>query len=607
MKLLKKLSFLILCISISGITLLSCSDNDPIIPDDDDYDMSQDPAYDPDYVFPTGEHNVVYTYPAYVSSSIDGDLKEALDLCLSVKVSAVDGTTKLIIIKNFKEISESAFLEAFNNGATIGVVNPADADIQSFVDSHPELNICYSQSNVGDDALIYYFDNGNCSGIVLNEPLTSTLQDETLQDYDFDEETVLTGEHIYSDCYTLVGSWLEHLIADEQEAIKGGAANGLLPSVEDLAVNHHYSITFNIKQDNVVRKCFSISGTGAVTVSYDVHQLHVYQDGNNGGGNYYLVSMAASAANENMYKGMASTWKWKYFCVTHRIGYICTDFTVESSLKEKDGETTVANILFPASGSPLPETTVGSTSYTSGSQFSIGGDAGWSQEEGFNGGVNMGASWSSSQSRSISDVDIQNLTSSVSPKWKLNFNNIPYYSDECKFKEHNGVTAFRSTQYLYAQWVWYEPDAPDDSSQDVRYLRVDGNINHKAMSFFTTRADLDTKNYITNFTHKFQLDPIYTKRKAGIRFRNTTGNYVNNIKVLNTKDNSVVYAYPNACGAGDEVIIGWFEVKDKSYTLSYDMNGDTYRYSLNNGVLNLENATKTDHTLTVFAKEEFSK
>lgn len=558
----------------------------------DDKSDPDNPIEEEDYLYTGGDHGVTYNYTAYIAPTITGELRAALDKCIPFQSSSIDDITSLIIVKQLSDLPAATLEEAYQEGCTIAMVDPTHTGLQSWFDTHPDWNVLYSETTLGEDAAIYFFDRNNEQGVVKRTPLSVDMDSSTdpEDEYDGEDELDFSGDEPNGQYYAVLGLWLDHM-----NQLKGGVRSAItrsdnpaLPRIEDLTSSYRFHHYFPIQLDKVIRKGIGIKGNGGISITIEVNPIHVYEKTTGkvaavGNGDYYLISMSASVANSNMYIGKIK--KTKVGVVYRLIGYLCNDFSVQASLRERSGSK-VANLVIPPSSGPYPTTTVGQTSYESSQKYSMDISGGWSMEDGPNAGVKFGAEWSSSQSRTISDIGILNTTQDNDPSWTVCFENLPKYSDgKIAFVEQKGVYAFRATQYLFGQWVWQVKGTRDDRELPNKCIFINGNARYQAQSFYSTKADLKTKEFIIPYTCRFEVPDPYKRTKGHIVLHNDMGGYIRNIEVVDMNTSEIIYTLKDSYPSGSEIDLGWYPVYKAGshtdqgrYSVRFTMNGDTYIY-----------------------------
>lgn len=490
--------------------------------------------------------NTAYTGVTFngnaVMHDISGDecleIKKALEVLIPNKASNVDETTQLLIIPKLSDVYKEDIEQVYDNGGVIAVVNPSMDNIKQW-SSKNAWNTLHVDNDV-NDAMIFSFNNMTHHAIVakpnhdtflVNDSDIDNMSDKeepnfffkkqgsskdstenVEQDVDSIQYETSYIEDNYSDMYTYLSHWVSLMNNDLNEMTTSQKTRGTaLDDVKGIFRTYPYSATFSFSKEEVVRETWAwftrkkhtINGNGSISVAFDIYQIHCYE-GQQGAGDYYLVNMTASVANEDMYRG--KWWNTHKGWYVRLCGLYGTNFEVECAPVFADDNTKVyANnqVYFTASGFPSPSTTNGKTQYSRSvtESFNLGGTGSvGSGSEGIKGeaGIKIsgGWSWAESDTRDISDTDIQNNSYGNIVRYKLTFQNLPKYewSEERGFAEGNSWT-YRSTSDIRAYWVWYVPGIKDDNKEQPISIRFRANASYGAMSFLTTKADLETKNF----------------------------------------------------------------------------------------------------------------
>lgn len=321
---------------------------------------------------------------------------------------------------------------------------------------------------------------------------------------------------------------------------------GIPGSVNSYDVNTDYQKLLNAYNGNAIENISykdkvivdlvsrqkKISGKGQVSVTYSVIPLYVHQAEEKASGEYYIVDATVSIASKDMYTPPTSfkfdnSNKSYTYC-----GLYLKGFDVQATLKRTDGAAeSVSFDRFPA-----PETTISSTTYTSGVTWGINGVVSGG-EKGVGGTVEASFSYTSSKTRNISDLTINNYcerTGLVS--YKVSVNNLPQRASEA------APAISHSTLDFHFSWVWYLPNvkANDEKTRYVMNLSV-ANLTYEGIgSFNQTKVTevfpsiqkelklpvpnriLSGSVDIENDTEKLMSDIIYTNLETKIAYPDIT-------------------------------------------------------------------------------------
>ena len=282
-----------------------------------------------------------------------------------------------------------------------------------------------------------------------------------------------------------------------------------------------------------------LEGEYSIDVQLKVTPMHGFKVSDSEAMDYYLVSSTVSIASGKMYTGNFSK---KHGAVNARI---CGFY-----LKSLSSNFTIIN----TSGSPVgrfvqvpsPETVIGSTSYTTGWNFSIGG--------GITGGTSplisstTGFSISSSTSRTISDCDVLSRHEGPTVGYDYVINNLPRFKSN---KITNPPLVSTSTISFYSQWVWAVPAGDYDVKTKYR-VKIDlYNLVYGASYFYSGSVNYHDLEFVQK-QHSVTLDLPMPNRAPTGKFDLTNteeGTFMTNVKLYNK-------SYPETGGYHDESIYG---------------------------------------------------
>lgn len=516
----------------------------------------------------------------------------------------VTDSTKLLIVPALSSLYEKEITQVYNNGGIVAVTSPTQEQLDKWFEAY-NWDAGMVPGNV-DDALLFSFGKGfhcclvygpDSEGVIVDSEDDKTTQEETTDKSTEPDAEITSGddnvEYIwldfenpkYPEVYNYLSSWVDVMnkdfekiskTADEAKMLQSAtrADNGgdaQLQDVSEIFGRYSYSIVAPFTAEATVRQLAGgsdpdqIKGTGAVTLNFNIYQIHCYAK-EPGAGDYYLVNMTAGLASSDMYKG--KWWNQHGGTYVRMSGFYAKEFQVECTpCHQFTGTLTEENQPEPYSsddvetlGTPKPVTTVGKTQYDDSFTFSIDASVAVS------GGVNLmmtpyfevspklsfGWKWSEQSIRDVSDTDISNISGADFLKqkivskvgWKLNFNNTPYYEwfgNDYGINEGSSL-AYRSTNYLHANWVWHQKNVADDSSQDPIAIRVKVKPTYGAQSFITTYADWEERLYNFGSTDLvINLRPFIRDKCAVINLTNDLDENIIGIEVWQkgTKDHLV--------------------------------------------------------------------
>lgn len=615
----KKITFLVPVVA-AALMLNACHDKD------DDNSNDNTVVADEGKSAETFNPEILFKSSAYVSGSVNADMKTALGYGITdINAAADANNTNLLVVSKLTEESEDVLKAAYQAGKTIAVVNPVKSELDAFNASHDWIDLF--TENVTDGMLLYSFTIDNHFGHI-DMPETVNAESSDIENTGEETTKAVVGEEPISNTYyVFLSTWLTNLNKKYVEKVEDSGANSGdgTTSMESFANSYHIDHTYNFNSNYKFRKIiFSdadyMNGSGSLTAVYDVYMVHVYE-GETGAGDYYGVKMNASVASANMWKNKG--WNTHGGVYVRWCGMYCKGFTVSAHLGTSTDWNSKADVSFTAGGFPSPATVVSSTTYEDAQSFSltmsqsIGADAG--MEAGPEGGAKASAkvggklsfsegwSWSHSETRTVYDTDIENRSADGAASWHLSFNNLPYFdwSEDYGFKITDSKT-YRSTAGVEGSWLWYDKNGKDDQDKAPYYLCSYVKADYEMQSFITTKADLKTDN--TSFEQKKVIAlPKMINAKAGfLTLKNDLKDEMSiyNVEVRNALTGEVVYKFNNTIPNGGDQDLGAFKSAYK-YTVSFlakKPGGESvkYTYSLNPNIEVVHKSKTTLYALSDF-------
>ena len=566
--------------------MLACSDNNdnPIV-DPDEGRESEVVEFNP---------VVLYNAAAYVAPGVDADLCIALGYGI-MELSAEATTEKHVFIVNkLTDIDEAVLQEIFERGKTVAVVYPVKLEIEAFAQSHDWLDI--DTEDVGDGLLLYAFNN--------------TRHYATVELPVEGGDPVVANLNRAKRYYVHLSSWLTEMNKLYLHVASPGDSN----SIESFGGSFHWSATrgFSVDDFNYMTLPSSdpdyISGSGSITVSYDIYCVHVYE-GQEGQGDYYAVRLSASIANADMWKGRG--YGPKHGASKARYcGFYCNYFQTESRLCKTANIDDLADVIFPASCTPSPATTQSTTSYTDSQNFSLE----LSESVGTDGKAQVGAkqgwSWGHTEKRDISDVNIANQTYGNVAQWQLQFQNLPYYkySEDYGFKVPEGVV-YDGTSELHASWLWYDGNGKDNQDKDAYWLYYRVRASYQIGAWSPWNDDV-VKTWNTNIMYQGRHLPKVVNVTSGtLLLKNNLKDEaaISNVIVKDARSGEVYSEFQNTIPNGGEQELGRFKTSN-TYLVTFrakvpGSEAKTYTYTLNPQITLSHLSTTTLYALNDFSAQ----
>ncbi len=283
-----------------------------------------------------------------------------------------------------------------------------------------------------------------------------------------------------------------------------------------------------------------LEGEFAVDVQLKVTPMHGFKSSESEAMDYYLMTSTVSVASGKMYTGNYSK---KHGGVNARIcGFYLKSLSSNIYILNTSGTPAGRFVQVPA-----PETVVGSTGYTTGWNFSIGG--------GITGGTSpmisssTGFSISSSTSRTISDCDVLSRHEGSTVGYDYVINNLPHFKSN---KITDPPLVSTSTTNFYSQWVWAVPAEDHDVKTKYRVVIDLYNLVYGASYFYTGSLDYHDLEFVQKQYSVTKELPMPNRSPTG-KFELTNsedGTFMTNVRLYNK-------SYPETGSFKDESVYGY--------------------------------------------------
>lgn len=481
----------------------SCSDNEPDMTASGSGDGDDNTEYEeaPE-VKSNGE--VCQLKTVDLTSGIPDYMRSQVDTRFTNTSQTIDASTQVVLISTSALTShDSALFDAYQSGATIVFVDADKATALQWLDRH---NIEYAgdRSDFDDLHLIYAFNNRH----------RYLLFDDFVDDGSEEELEMLPVR------FDSAIAWL-NIYADDADAVTDNASAAFSRSgdVYDIArtfgyqvVTHNFAVS--LKNKELAHVALSspdkLSKSSSIDVTFTIYPLYSSKSNGSSAGDYYIVEGYVNAHNAGMYNGK---WTNRHGGVHARLcGFYMSKLNL--SAKVEDSGLTVR---FPVGGTPVPQTTASSTTYSSGFSWSIGGTlSGKIGSEGKEGSLGFSGSfgWNNSESRTLPDVSIRRDTPSGAINWTYTFNNLPHTSNSQK---HLDIPDLAISDFeCNHTWIWWIPNSTameDQKKNDTAYsATITVSPEYTSYKWYSTAADFGTKTWTDGITDKektftFKLTP----------------------------------------------------------------------------------------------------
>jgi len=308
------------------------------------------------------------------------------------------------------------------------------------------------------------------------------------------------------------------------------------------AAHIYASHTVNINNAVIItqrggKQTYKMSGTGYFEQTYSIIPLYAFPTSSgNSQGDYYIVDACFSVISSDMYHGINQV---KVGGNKPKVnGFFLKSLTVEVTLTDSKGKTVDTEFY----QLPAPSTTVGSTTYTSGSSWSINGGFAFGTP-----GVTASASgsytWSSSKTRVVRDLAIKNDSEhSGLVKYSLEVKNLP---SRTSMKVPPMIS--RGTLDFHTGWVWNVKSAKEFDSS-TRYKMKVRLVN---LTYTTgTDSNYPASTLTFPFSKDFTFDlPVPNRIPSGrvILSNSEAGTYMKDVVFTSATDSKK--RYPDKSGS----------------------------------------------------------
>jgi hypothetical protein len=228
-----------------------------------------------------------------------------------------------------------------------------------------------------------------------------------------------------------------------------------------------YTFNLYLKKEEAKnqKKSEVIERWGQMDVKFTVYPLYAFQD-QPSNGDYYIVSMVATAHNQSMYKGK---WFIETDAEKHTGYYVCGFYMENLGVKTEilNGSQTVVNeASFASMGTPTPLTTIGSVNYTHGLSWSFAYTLTGNPVDGTVSGTYSGSvEYSNTQTRIVSDIDTKNNWFGSTVDYSYKFNNLPHYTDNKTPPITDPTPISINNAEFHMDWIWRVPSTTDNGQE----------------------------------------------------------------------------------------------------------------------------------------------
>ncbi|MDO4560749.1 MAG: BACON domain-containing protein [bacterium] len=258
--------------------------------------------------------------------------------------------------------------------------------------------------------------------------------------------------------------WMNDGAAQAKAAAAGKAA-------EQRALNSAASGTNDLTQiSRMYQKTYNASQWGnTFEITVDVYACHTYNEADKIDSDWFFIKQKGQLNPSANYINNAHYRTTTALIKNYMVEYGFDNWTVNADGKQNNK----AELM-----DSKPNTSVGSTGFSSGISFSLGGNIGFSGLSG-SGGVSAGVSYSTSESQTVSECQVQNESKRFvnneiqqNAKWKYTFSRPllkggPYFAACNDF--YDAPLASRSLFQPVNQWAWKIPPTERDNIKGFKF------------------------------------------------------------------------------------------------------------------------------------------
>lgn len=490
----------------------SCNRNEPILEEDE-------PSYRE--LHPSTIDSLFFEAPCYFSENLPDEIKDIFLLMLPKKSVA---TKPPVAIITSSEIRSELARQTLKSNGTVFIYLPRNVDLDGTLDSisHPLIG-------------------QNLSGVAF---LGLKMDGSSFQLLDGGRDLK------YTDILQLV-NWTNGTFG----------AESTYSEILDFSHITPGPFPFELKDKQICHVMWSkpdyMSGTGEVSLIFNISPIHKIGDSTGDAADYYIVKSEVTVHSDKMYDKRTK----KHGGVKVRLcGFYLERFKFSMELLDQNGNNKGSFCLVP-----VPATFVGSTSYTNSVDWNLGGQISTSVA---NASVSTGVIFSNSVTNVINDIDLLNQHNNGVAVYQVNIGNLPHYKSDISIS--NPPEVAKGDLTINSNWIWRVPQGDNTTDEYmVRFTVAD--MVYGACYFYSSEADFHTLNFdIPKIDHVFSI-PVPSREATGTVSIKKGPNYPDSITLIH--ENGRKYVRNT-----DDRDVYDFVVLEGDYTVSYSYKGTTYTY-----------------------------
>lgn len=590
-----KRNLLIASLVICCMTLFSsCKKEKNVTPEPTPTPVSEDPFKLSELKYDGKIHLIAGGYST--------ELSEAFNYRFPYQTTLED--CNAVIVPNVKlNDSKGQIIEAFKNGKSVVVVHPKYETIKRFFN---EINQPLFATDQIDSCLFFGFNNRHAMCAMEDYEMFPTIEveltEEELKDcQEAYKEWLVVGngdeegqpEHIiWKKKYPIV-YYLDEFVKWLNNQNTPSRGDGESVDIEEVINSWPYTI---INQREVTWTVYTYGDTKGgegdsrdnkvqvtalveTDVTFSIYPVYSFQD-QTGHGDYYIVKTNLLTPNHYVYKGRNKEVIYGIHC--NYDGPCMTDLNYSCRVEVPDTISETDYLPFFQQGVPVPRTTVGSTTHSTGFSYNIGGSAtgGYSEQNGGEGSgtFNFGLSWNDTKTEVVSDILINDCSNGGQgcAAWNYECTNVVKYQSCSNFTE--GSSICKNTASFDQSWGWYYGGTTDGCQYSLGKMYVTTNPNYGCAWYIAQGSGRFREMPGPTFTDR--VDLVIPNRTPTGQFiiDIPNGTYVTDININNLSMGRT-YSFNGQTYTGSFskwVGAGWSTITLKAGTSSSNMK--TYKY-----------------------------
>ncbi len=487
--------------------------------------------------------------PVFVSYSIKSEVRTALESYLT-NITSLDEAQVAVVESEDIGTYEGKLLNLYNRGGLVVVAHPTADGFADFADKYDIPN--YMPTESSQPLLLFATDNNNHHyALYADGPFDGNYTDD-VETYvpeepiseDITEPQLESEDTYYKRRIFEFFRWIkqDRNVARTRAAAQWGATyQPIITDPSSVRLTHN----FEIKMNHEVYHMWGCSKdylnvTGSIDVVYNIYNAYVF-GGNSNSGDYYFVTRNVTVHNGDSYRPYN---KWHGGIKEWVTGYYMEGLELISKLKDVRGggkESDLKDTQFAVE--PTPGSTIGASSYTSGYSLNLTGSLTAGTQKGMS--MGFGASYSSSHTKDISDLEIQKLTNSENCEVKYDYtikniltSNVTLTTNDGNKKLTADVPPIARSDFdAVSDWCWLVPAGTNDvgenkNTQFKMYTHFEFRYGCQVRIIGTWGTVFDKNRHYSNTAACYQSVTMPNRQPFGIMdVQNVHDHKIGNMKI----------------------------------------------------------------------------